>query len=51
MQKASNLLKLLEELKEKETEKIFLHKDKTTVKDQNIFMSYISKNKNIRRLS
>ena len=40
-----------EELKEKETEKIFLHKDKTTVKDQNVFMSYISKNKNIRRLS
>ena len=40
-----------EELKEKETEKIFLHKDKSTVKDQNVFMSYISKNKNIRRLS
>ena len=39
------------ELKEKETEKIFLHKDKSTVKDQNVFMSYISKNKNIRRLS
>ena len=39
-----------QELKEKEIEKIFLHKNKETVYEQNKFLNYMSKDKKIRRI-
>jgi hypothetical protein len=39
-----------QELKEKEIEKIFLHKNKETVYEQNKFLSHMSKDKKIRRI-
>lgn len=39
-----------QELKEKEIEKIFLHKNKETVYEQNKFLNHMSKDKKIRRI-
>ena len=39
-----------QELKEKEIEKIFLHKNKETVHEQNKFLNHMSKDKKIRRI-